>query len=65
MNERDVIVRLLKLVLYSQRSLSHTLLRLGTDSLVLMMNVRKGKGGVWVGKINHRTKLDDWRKRER
>ena len=31
-------------VLYSQRSLSHAMLRLGTDSLVLLMNVLKRKG---------------------
>ena len=32
------------IVLYSQRSLSHAMLRLGTDSLVLLMNVLKRKG---------------------
>ena len=41
-------------------------LRLGTDSLVLLMNALKRKGRVWVGKKNTcRTKLDGWRKRER
>ena len=35
---------LLCIVLYSQRSLSHAMLRLGTDSLVLLMNVLKRKG---------------------
>ena len=35
---------------YSQRSLSHAVLRLGTDSLVQLMNALKRKGRVWVGK---------------
>ena len=34
----------MKIVLYSQRSLSHAMLRLGIDSLVLLMNVLKRKG---------------------
>ena len=40
----------MKIVLYSQRSLSHVVLRLGTDSLVLLMNALQRKGRVWVWK---------------
>ena len=36
--------------LFSAFSLSHAVLRLGTDSLVLLMNALKRKGRVWVGK---------------
>ena len=39
-----------KIVPSSQRSLSHAVLRLGTDSLVLLINALKRKGRVWVGK---------------
>ena len=47
-----IVMHLFKAVLYSQRSLSHAVLRLGTDSLVLLMNALKAG-------------LDGWRKRER
>ena len=40
----------MKIVLYSQRSLSHVVLRLRTDSLVLLMNALQRKGRVWVWK---------------
>ena len=40
----------MKIVPYSQRSLSHVVLRLGTDSLVLLMNALQRKGRVWVWK---------------
>ena len=40
----------MKIVLYSQRSLSHVVLRLATDSLVLLMNALQRKGRVWVWK---------------
>ena len=40
-----------KVVFYSHRSLSHSCLRLGTDSLVPLMNVlKRKKGGFWVAK---------------
>ena len=49
-------------VLYSQRSLSDVLLRLGTDSLELSKTVLKRKKS--CEGIKHRTKPGDCRKRE-
>ena len=47
---RPILVYFIRKVLDSQRSLSHAVSRLVTDSLVLLMNALKRKGRVWVGK---------------